>query len=91
MRYGNVNDVPASTKSAQNEDGGVHRVILETIGQGFCTIEVAFDENDQPVDYRFLEVSPSFESQTGIKDAAGRWMRDAYRRGGAIREFLDAA
>lgn len=44
--------------------------------QGFCTIEVAFDQAERPTDYRFLEVGPSFEAQTGIKDAAGRWMRD---------------
>src|SRR5204863_333286 len=31
---------------------------------------------DRPTDYRFLEVSPSFESQTGIRDGAGRWMRE---------------
>lgn len=75
MRYGKVNDFPATPKAAAHE-GGVHRAILESIDQGFCTIEVAFNENEQPVDYRFLEVSPSFEQQTGIKDAAGRWMRE---------------
>ncbi|MDQ4043874.1 MAG: PAS domain S-box protein, partial [Chloroflexota bacterium] len=43
--------------------------------QGFCTIDVAF-EHDRPTDYRFLEVSPSFEMQTGIVNGAGRWMRE---------------
>jgi PAS domain S-box-containing protein len=75
MRYGRVNDIPASTRDAAS-NGEVHRAILESIDQGFCTIEVAFDENQHPVDYLFLEVSPSFEAQTGIKDAAGRWMRE---------------
>jgi GAF domain-containing protein len=50
--------------------------LFNGIEQGFCTIEVAFDENDVPVDYRFLEVSPSFERQTGIENGAGRWMRE---------------
>jgi len=50
--------------------------LFNAIDQGFCTIEVAFDGNDTPTDYRFLEVSPSFELQTGIKNGAGRWMRD---------------
>jgi PAS domain S-box-containing protein len=50
--------------------------LFNAIEQGFCTIEVAFDEQDRPVDYRFLEVSPSFERQTGIRNAAGRWMRE---------------
>ena len=50
--------------------------LFNAIDQSFCTIEVAFDERNDPVDYRFLEVSPSFERQTGIANAAGRWMRE---------------
>jgi PAS domain S-box-containing protein len=50
--------------------------LFTAIDQGFCTLEVRFDANDRPVDYRFLEVSPSFERQTGIVNGAGRWMRD---------------
>ena len=50
--------------------------LFNSIDQGFCTIELAFDENNKPVDYRFLEVSPSFEHQTGIINGAGRWMRE---------------
>lgn len=43
--------------------------------QGFCIIEVLFDQADNPVDYRFLEANPVFEQQTGLKDAAGKTMR----------------
>ena len=50
--------------------------LFNAIDQGFCTIEVAFDEGDRAIDYRFLEVSPSFERQTGITNGAGRWMRE---------------
>jgi PAS domain S-box-containing protein len=53
-----------------------YEALFNSIDQGFCTLEVAFDENMKPLDYRFLEVSPSFEHQMGIKDGAGRWMRD---------------
>ena len=74
MRYGDVNYQPANSQAAEPE-GGLYRTILESSDQGFCTIEVVFDENERPLDYRFLEVSSSFERQTGIKDAAGRWMR----------------
>jgi signal transduction histidine kinase len=28
------------------------------------------------VDYRFLEVNPSFEKQTGLADATGKWVRE---------------
>jgi PAS domain S-box-containing protein len=53
-----------------------YRTLFESIDEGFCTIEVLFDQNEKPVDYRFLQISPSFERQTGIKNAAGRLMRE---------------
>jgi PAS domain S-box-containing protein len=52
-----------------------HRRLFESIDQGFCTIEVLFDDNT-PVDYRFLMVNPAFARQTGIFEATGRRMRD---------------
>jgi PAS domain S-box-containing protein len=58
-------------KSEQN-----YRTLFESIDEGFCTIEVLFDQNEKPVDYRFLQINPSFERQTGIKNAAGRFMRE---------------
>src|ERR1700756_4652291 len=53
-----------------------YRTLFESIDEGFCTIEVLFDQNEKPVDYRFLQISPSFERQTGINNAAGRRMRE---------------
>jgi len=53
-----------------------YRTLFESIDEGFCTIEVLFDQNEKPVDYRFLKISPSFERQTGIENAAGRRMRE---------------
>src|SRR5262249_51045301 len=53
-----------------------YRTLFESIDEGFCAIEVLFDQNEKPVDYRFLQINPSFERQTGIKDAAGRRMRE---------------
>lgn len=42
---------------------------------GFCIIEVIFDENQRAIDYCFLEVNAFFEKQTGIQDAVGKRMR----------------
>jgi len=53
-----------------------YRMLFESIDEGFCTIEVLFDQNEKPIDYRFLQISPSFERQTGIKNAAGSRMRE---------------
>ncbi len=39
-------------------------------------IEVIFDDAGTPVDYRFLEVNPAFEQQTGLVNAVGRTIRE---------------
>ncbi|HUQ87482.1 MAG TPA: GAF domain-containing protein [Vicinamibacterales bacterium] len=49
--------------------------LFDSINQGFCTVDVAFDADDRPTDCRIVEVSPSFARQTGIEAAAGRSMR----------------
>jgi PAS domain S-box-containing protein len=53
-----------------------YRTLFESIDEGFCLIEVIFDERDKPVDYRFLEFNPAFEQQTGLFDALGRTIRE---------------
>jgi PAS domain S-box-containing protein len=51
------------------------RPLFESIDEGFCIIEVLFD-GECAVDYRFLEVNPAFEEQTGIQRGEGRRMRE---------------
>jgi PAS domain S-box-containing protein len=53
-----------------------YRTLFETLIEGFCTIEMIFDANGKPVDYRFLEINPTFEERTGLRDAQGKLMRD---------------
>jgi PAS domain S-box-containing protein len=54
-----------------------YRALFETLIEGFCTIELIFDEKDNPTDFRFIEVNPAFEKQTGLKDAPGKLMSEA--------------
>lgn len=49
-----------------------YRTLFNSIDEGYCIIEMIFDAQDQPVDYRFLEVSQSFEAQTGLTGAVGK-------------------
>ncbi len=48
-----------------------YRALFEAIDAGFCIIEVLFD-GDRATDYRFVEVNPQFELQTGLSSAVGR-------------------
>lgn len=49
--------------------------LFESIDQGFCIIQMLFDENGKPNDYRFIEINPTFEKQTGLKDVIGKRVR----------------
>jgi PAS domain S-box-containing protein len=61
-----------------SEDADPYRVFFESADQGFCTIELKFDARGRATDYRFLEVNPAFEANTGLSDAAGKWMRELH-------------
>lgn len=52
-----------------------YRMLFEAMAQGFCIVEVLFDETQQPVDYRFLVTNPAFEHETDLGDVVGQTMR----------------
>ena len=51
------------------------RSILENVDAAFAIVEVKFDTDDQPVDYRFVEANPGFERQAGV-DLRGKWVTE---------------
>jgi PAS domain S-box-containing protein len=53
-----------------------YSTLFNAIDEGFCIIEVLFDEQGEPVDYRFLEINPVFERHTGLVDAQGKRVRE---------------
>lgn len=53
-----------------------YRSLFESIDEGFCIIEMLFDGDGKPSDYRFCEVNSMFEQQTGLRDAQGKTMRE---------------
>ncbi|HYE54464.1 MAG TPA: PAS domain S-box protein, partial [Chitinophagaceae bacterium] len=74
-----IEDVTARIKNQQHqvrESEEKYRQLFESMDQGFCVVEMIFDEENKPIDYRFLEINPVFEKQTGIKDATGKTVRE---------------
>ncbi|MBE7156924.1 MAG: PAS domain S-box protein [Rhodospirillales bacterium] len=51
------------------------RTILEEIQAAFAIVEVKFDADDRPIDYRFLEANPAFEQQAGV-NLRGKWVTE---------------
>lgn len=62
-------------ENAIRESEEKFRQLFERIDEGFCIFEMIF-EAGKPVDYRFIDVNPTFERHTGIVDAKGRRMRE---------------
>ena len=53
-----------------------YQTLFAAIDAGFCIVEMRFDAGGRAVDYRFVEVNPAFERQTGLREATGRWVSE---------------
>ena len=53
-----------------------YRTLFESMVEGFCVLEVLFDADDTPADYRLLETNPAFEEQTGLANPEGMRMQE---------------
>ena len=53
-----------------------YRTLFNTMNEGFCIIEMLFDENEKPIDYIFIETNPAFEKQTGLSNVVGKRIRE---------------
>jgi diguanylate cyclase (GGDEF)-like protein/PAS domain S-box-containing protein len=63
-------------EAALRESEQRYRTLFESIDEGFCTIEIIFDADEKPVDFRYLEVNPSFDKLTGLSGALGKRIRE---------------
>ncbi len=62
----------AELKIRENEER--YRTLFNSMDEGYCIIEMIFDEHHNPVDWLFLEVNPAFEKHTGLQGATGKRM-----------------
>jgi PAS domain S-box-containing protein len=62
--------------ASASESESRYETLFDTLIEGFCTIEVIFDAAGKATDFRFLEINPAFEKQTGLKDAQGKLVSD---------------
>jgi PAS domain S-box-containing protein len=74
----NIRDITTrkKTEEALRQSEERYRTLFRSIDEGFCVVEMLFDEKQQPIDYRFLEVNPAFERQSGLRGVVGKRMRE---------------
>ena len=49
-----------------------YRNLFDRMDEGFCIVEILFDADGAPNDFRYLEINPMFSKQSGLVDARGR-------------------
>lgn len=49
-----------------------YRRLFNSIDEAFCIVQIELDEHGRAGDYRFLEINPAFDKQTGTRGAVGR-------------------
>lgn len=50
------------------ESETLYRTLFDTIDEGFCIVEIIFNESEEPIDLRFLKSNPVFLKESGAAD-----------------------
>jgi PAS domain S-box-containing protein len=76
--FGTASDVTETRRAQQTliESEERYRSLFNAIDEGYCILEMIFDNTGKAVDYRFLEVNPAFSELTGLENAVGRRICD---------------
>ena len=76
--FGTASDVTEMRRAQQTliDSEKRYRTLFTSIDEGYCVIEMIFDDTGHAVDWRFLEVNPAFAKLTGLENVAGRRMRE---------------
>ena len=53
-------------EAALRESEAKYRALFESLDEGFCIIELMYDQTGKPVDWLYLEANSTFERQSGL-------------------------
>lgn len=59
-------------EAALRESEERYRTLFNSIDESFAVMEMIYDHDGTPIDYRFLETNPTFERVTGLRNAVGK-------------------
>ena len=71
---GTATDVTARRQAAEalRESEATFRAVFETMVEVCCIFDMIYDDLGRPVDWRILEANSAYETQSGLKDVAGK-------------------
>ena len=78
----------ARAERALRESEERYRTLFRSLDAGLIIIDLLYDARGEPIDWRFVEVNPAFEEQTGLTDAVGRTAVETIS--GMEREWLES-
>lgn len=64
------------TETALKESQDRYVSLFNSIDAGFCIVDIEFDAQHRPLDYRFVEVNPAFAPNTGLNAVVGKTIRE---------------
>lgn len=53
-----------------------YRSLFKSMNEGFAVIQMEFDENDEPVNFHFLETNPSYKKHSGLENVEGKSVKE---------------
>ncbi|MDM7924322.1 MAG: PAS domain S-box protein [Pyrinomonadaceae bacterium] len=53
-----------------------YRTLFDSMDEGYCIIQMIYDENGKAIDWQFLHVNRAFAENNGLHDAEGRTIRE---------------
>lgn len=53
-----------------------HRMLFDSMDEGYCIIEMIHDASGEPIDWRFLQVNRAFELHNGLSGAQGKTIKE---------------
>ncbi|WP_292038214.1 PAS domain-containing protein, partial [Massilia sp. UBA6681] len=70
-------DITGQVEAREEQRAAIelYSTLIASMDDGFCIVDVVYDDTGKPIDYRFLDVNPAFEAQTGLKNARGKSVR----------------
>ena len=76
VNYRDISERKA-TEQKLNSSESKYQLLFENMVEGFSLQEIITDENDNPVDFRFLDANAAYERLTGLKqgDIIGKTIR----------------